>query len=204
MGIKGIHGGSMSTIISKTDFHSIDLIVEHLLANKLIIMPCDTIYGIVGIVPDSMPVLKMIKGREETKPFIQLVTFEMADAIACSAIDERVLEAWPGPLTVIVRNKVGSTTAIRVPADTFLHKILDRVGKPLYSTSVNVSGEVPLTSFQLMYTRFSEKIPLFVRGDDRQGTIPSTIIDITTIPYRLVREGVIDVRSLIAGSNHKG
>ncbi len=187
----------MSTIISKSQVHSIDLIVEHLLANKLVIMPCDTIYGIVGVVPDSLPTLKVVKGRMETKPFIQLVTFEMAHAIASDPIDAKVIEVWPGPLTVIVRNKEGKTTAMRVPLDAFLQEILERVGKPLYSTSVNISGEEALTSFQAMCERFSEVIPLFVRGDEQQGTIPSTIIDITTLPYRLLRKGYIDVTSLI-------
>lgn len=193
----------MANIVSKTDPRSLDFIVEHLLANKLVIMPCDTIYGIVGIAPDSRSTLKMIKGREETKPFIELVTLKMAKEIAREPIDERVLRAWPGPLTVVVKNQMGTTTAIRVPSDPFLHAVLCRVGKPLYSTSVNVSGENALTSFHAMCERFSETIPLFIRGDEDQGTIPSTIIDITTIPYRLIRKGVIDVQALVDASRLK-
>lgn len=188
----------MSLIISQSEVESIDHVVTHLLANKLVIMPCDTIYGIVGIAPETEQDLKKIKGREETKPFIQLVTLEMAKTIAREPIDERILQAWPGPLTVIVKNALGTTTAIRVPADAFLQTILEQIAKPIYSSSVNVAGESPLTSFEAMYDRFCEIIPLFVQGNTQQGTTPSTIIDITTTPYRLLRQGVLNVNSLLS------
>lgn len=188
----------MSLIISQSEVQSIDRVVAHLLANKLAIMPCDTIYGIVGIAPETEQDLKKIKGREETKPFIQLVTLEMAKTIALEPIDERILQAWPGPLTVIVKNTLGTTTAIRVPADAFLQAILEQIAKPMYSSSVNVAGESPLTSFAAMYERFCKIIPLFVQGNTQQGTTPSTIIDITTTPYRLIRQGVLNVNSLLS------
>lgn len=187
----------MSIIMLKQETDSIGLLVEHLSHHRLAIIPCDTIYGIVGSVPDTEKALRMVKGREETKPFIQLVTMDMVKMITKEPLDPLVFSYWPGPLTVIVNNWEGSTTAIRVPADPFLQTVLESLGTPIYSTSVNISGEKAFVQFEEMVARFGDVIPLFVKGDDDQGTIPSTIIDVTKRPYTLLRQGAVDVSDLL-------
>lgn len=187
----------MPTIISKQETDSIGMLVYHLSHHHLAIIPCDTIYGIVGSVPVTEKALRMVKGREETKPFIQLVTAEMVKKISSEPLDPLVFSYWPGPLTVIVNNWEGSTTAIRVPADPFLQTVLESLDKPIFSTSVNVSGEKAFVQFDEMVARFGDVIPLFVKGHDNQGTVPSTIIDVTKRPYTLVRQGAVDVTNLL-------
>ena len=186
----------MGQIIEKSAEHAERMLVDHLLSGALAIMPCDTIYGIVGIVPDSEHALRHVKGRPDTKPFIQLVSLGMVEKIAREPIDTAILACWPGPLTVIVADVAGGKTAIRVPSDPFLTQVLQKLGRPMYSTSVNVSEEPSLTVFDEMVARFGEVVPLFIKGSEDQGTVPSTIIDITTEPWTLVRQGVLDVTSL--------
>jgi len=184
-------------ILNINDVNCVQKVAKHLLENELAIIPCDTIYGIVGVVGKSEHKLRVLKGRGETKYFIELVTLEMAKEIARSPIDENVLAFWPGRLTAIVLDKTNRTKAIRVPNDKFLLQILDLVNSPIYSTSVNLAGEKPYTDFKQMVANFEYDISLFVEGFIAQEAQPSTIIDITTFPYRLIRQGEVDVTSLL-------
>lgn len=196
----------METIIRTDEPESFDILAHHLSVGRLAVMPCDTMYGIVGRAPETQGSLRLVKGRPETKPFIQLVTVELACRIANHPIDAAILSCWPGPLTVIVEDAEGGSTAVRVPSDPFLLTLLERLGFPLYSTSVNVSGEPALTRFSEMVARFRETVPLFVQGRADTGTVPSTIIDSRTRPYTLVRQGIMDVSDIIRHSlrNHDG
>ena len=187
----------MATIVEKNTDGTAEVLSRHLKSGALAIIPCDTIYGIVGVVPSSESALRTVKGRPETKPFIQLVTLDMAKRIAVKPIPSEILALWPGPLTVVVETVSGATVAIRVPADTFLQQVLEKVGSPIYSTSVNFSGEESFTRFDDMVERFGDTIPLYVKGDEFQGTVPSTIIDVVKNPYVLIRKGFVDVSNLI-------
>ena len=192
---------SMQRIIDVLDANAVQEVVGIISGGALVIMPCDTIYGIVGKVVESYESLRMIKGRPESKPFIMLVTMAMVHEISASPIDEMLLACWPGPVTAIVKTRSGEDVAIRVPCDRFLQKVLEELGCPMYSTSVNVSGEPALNTFTEILTRFHDMVPLMVRGSKTQVTIPSTIIDIRERPYKLVRQGAADVSELIGKSS---
>ena len=191
----------MQRIIDVLDANAVQEVVGIISGGALVIMPCDTIYGIVGKVVESYESLRMIKGRPESKPFIMLVTMAMVHEISASPIDEMLLACWPGPVTAIVKTRSGEDVAIRVHCDRFLQKVLEELGCPMYSTSVNVSGEPALNTFTEILTRFHDMVPLMVRGSKTQGTIPSTIIDIRERPYKLVRQGAADVSELIGKSS---
>jgi L-threonylcarbamoyladenylate synthase len=187
----------MGIILTKHNSKTVQKLAEHLLEKKIAIIPCDTIYGIVGIVPETETALREVKGREETKPFIQLITREMLSQITPMELESNILSYWPGPLTIIVTHRQGGTVAVREPADPFLQQVLTLVGRPLFSTSVNFSGEVAFTQFSEMVKRFDAAVPLFVEGDASQGTTPSTIIDATCSPYKLIRQGALQVDRIL-------
>ncbi len=187
----------MNQIMRVDDPSAKSAIVELLEKNEILIMPCDTIYGIIGKVPETLSTLRHIKGREETKPFIQLVTLAMAQKISATEIGDDILSLWPGPLTVIVDSTIdNNSVAIRVPQDALLLSIIEQLDAPIYSSSVNVAGEPSLHNFEAIVTRFGNKVPLCVKKEEEQGTVASTIIDIRKKPYRLLRRGAQDVTSL--------
>ena len=62
--------------ISKSDVLSIEKTVEALKNGDVVIIPTDTVYGFSGIVSQNFATdvkIKNIKGRDENKPFIQLI-----------------------------------------------------------------------------------------------------------------------------------
>ncbi len=185
-------------VIEKSRPESLKLIVQYLQRGEVVLLPCDTIYGFVGMVDLSLEKLNALKGRNGEKHFIQLVTFEMASQISRDPIDETIRALWPGPLTLIVNDRFGGTTAIRVPADPYLISIIEEVESPLYTTSANRAGEPFLNTFEEIYELFSSEIPLFVKGDKLSEALPSTILDMSGDRYKIVRQGALDISELIS------
>lgn len=170
--------------------------VRYLQEDKVIVLPCDTIYGLCAKVGPAEQALRTVKYRGETKPFLVLATLEQAKEICL--VPKDVEAAWPCALTAILSNLDGSgTTAVRVPADSFLQEVLTNLGKPIFSTSVNESGYHTITNITDIIFAFKTRVPAFVVGSENQGTVPSTLIDCTTKPYTLVRCGQYDASALL-------
>lgn len=164
--------------------------------DKVVVLPCDTIYGLCAKVGPAEQALRSVKYRGETKPFLILATLEQAKKICI--VPEDIEQAWPCALTAILHNKEGGgTTAVRVPQDSFLQEVLTRLDNPIYSTSVNESGYHTITNITDIIFSFKDRVPAFVVGSQKQGTVPSTLIDCTTKPYTLVRCGQYDASALL-------
>ncbi len=181
-------------VIKKGDRRTLPLLAENLSAGGIVIMPCDTIYGIVGRVPDTEARIRAAKGRGETNPFLMLIASQLeVERFSNLSIDPRVASLWPGPLTLVVPARHGGTVAVRVPGDKFVLKLLAEVGFPLYSTSANRSGEPPLDKIEKIIAEFESRVDLIVDAGNFTGRKPSTILDVSAKPYRILRQGACEV-----------
>jgi len=168
--------------------------ILNVLKNKgVVVMPCDTIYGFLGIAPWTQKIIQQIKGRDDNKPFLILIRKEWILQYTSFKIDRYFLDKWPGPLTIIVPDKKKSTVALRVPNDTRLLKLLGKLNQPLFSTSVNYIGKPALNKSKEIKTEFGDKIDLFVDEGDLSSNTSSTIIDLCTKPYRMIRQGLCKI-----------
>ncbi|MCK4541047.1 MAG: L-threonylcarbamoyladenylate synthase [Spirochaetales bacterium] len=177
--------------ISEKHPQAVNLSIDILSGGGIAILPCDTIYGIIGLMPDSEDRIRSIKGRGESKHFIVFLPGRDVKPVSDIELTEKLLKFWPGPLTLIVPMRGGGTIGVRIPADPFLQKVLRGVGKPLYSTSVNRSGQPPLWNINSIVEEFSEEVDLIVDGGNHPGGIPSTVLDVTKKPYTVLRQGEI-------------
>jgi L-threonylcarbamoyladenylate synthase len=156
------------------------------------IMPCDTIYGIVGPAPGSEARLRELKGRGE-KSFLQLIAGpEWLARFGELRLPESLASYWPGPLTLICPAGEGSV-ALRVPADPGLRSLLERLDRPLYSTSVNRSGQPSLWRIAEILEQFEASVDLVVDAGDLPGRLPSTIVDVSQRPFRILRQGALEL-----------
>ena len=149
-------------ILKKSDPASIKTTADILKSGGIVIIPTDTVYGFSGIVDlksnektalKTDAKIRAIKGRAETKPLIQLIA--KPEDLALYTDDDipaALLSKWPGALTIIVHIKKDSplaataipesrTVAFRCPGDEWLRKIISECGAPIFSTSVNRSGQ---------------------------------------------------------------
>ena len=189
-------------ILSKSDNSSVQKCLSFLKEGKIVIIPTDTVYGFSGIVLpgkalDTDAKIKAIKGRSETKPFIQLIARpEDLKKYTDDTIPETLLSYWPGPLTIIVNNKLTkTTTAFRCPGGKWLRDILKELDCPIYSTSVNRSGFPVLDSESEIIKEFEKDVDLIVSDGDKKNALPSTIVSISDGKIKILRQGAVKLQA---------
>lgn len=184
-------------IVKKNDDKSIEILVSALKNGEVVIIPTDTVYGFSGIVDEKKITdskIRKIKGREENKPFIQLIS--SPDEIfkyTNDSIPQKLLDCWPGALTLIVNDKKGGTTAFRCPGDNWLREIIEKVGFPLYSTSVNKSGFPILECEEEIISVFESEVSVIVLDGDKKNALPSTLVKVENDSYSVIRQGTVKV-----------
>lgn len=168
----------------------------------------DTFYGLGAdpLNPEAVAKLRQVKGREENKPILLL----LADASVANrfiaersaAFEDVARRFWPGPLTIVgpaVTNLPGEITAgtgtvgVRVPADESVRELVRQCGGALTATSANPSGSDPARSVVEVLEYFGDRIDLIVDSGEVTATEPSTVLDVTTSPPRVLRQGVIRI-----------
>lgn len=172
--------------------------------------PTETFYGLGSGISDPAGIERIvrIKGRDASKGMIILAA-DMSAALKIAKIsgpqEELLVRFWPGPLSAVL------------PARTHLHPVLSPAGKiavrvsshplalsltraagAITSTSANPSGMPPATTPQEVST-WELDIDAILDGGKTPGGMPSTLVDLTTWPPKLLREGVIPFSSIIEG-----
>lgn len=176
----------------------------------IIVYPTETLYGIGATALNEKPVERVfeIKGRPYGKPIPilgrdkkmleEVVEFnETAASLA--------LNFWPGPLTLVLKDKgklPGLITAgtgkaaVRVSAGSFVKSLFNVLETPLTSTSANPSGGENLLEFDHIYDTFNGKVELIIDSGNIPPSKGSTVVDATTTPPEIIREGDITTRKL--------
>jgi tRNA A37 threonylcarbamoyladenosine synthetase subunit TsaC/SUA5/YrdC len=74
--------------------------------------------------------------------------------------------------------------------------VIASVGRPIYSTSVNVSGEAPLVDMGDICRAFGSLVALVVRAETPLTGPPSTVVDLSGGAPRVLRQGAVVVRGI--------
>ncbi|MDB5203333.1 MAG: threonylcarbamoyl-AMP synthase [Ferruginibacter sp.] len=158
----------------------------------LILYPTDTVWGIGCDATNAGAVARIyqLKNRNEEKSMIVLLADEAQVLQYTSQQDLRVFDYLKNvhkPVTVIYQqaknlasnlvNRDGSI-AIRLVRDKFCIELIRRFGKPIVSTSSNVSGYPPPTNFLDIDVKIKSGVDYIVqhRQDDLTPATPSTVI----------------------------
>lgn len=173
--------------------------------------PTETFYGLGSNAMDTAAVGRVfaVKGRPESKPLLTLVdSVEMVESVALeiSAASRRFMSAyWPGPLTLIFKARpevpeeltAGTgTIGVRMPGHPVALGLVRAAGIPVTAPSANLSGGEPPTAARAVRRLFEGAIDMILDGGLTKGGPPSTILDVTVVPPRLVRQGAIEVAEL--------
>ncbi len=169
--------------------------------------PTETFYGLGAAALDPRAVRRIfeLKGRPETKPLLVLVdSMEMADTVAEWSDRARSVAArhWPGALTLVLpaRSDVpGQVTAgtgtigVRMSSHPVAQGLVRALGAPLTAPSANPSGLEAPTSAAGVLAHFAGAIELVLDGGPTPGGEPSTVLDLTVEPPRILRQGAVSV-----------
>ncbi|MEA3356531.1 MAG: L-threonylcarbamoyladenylate synthase [Candidatus Bipolaricaulota bacterium] len=165
----------------------------------VLIFPTDTVFGLGGD-PYSGRAVRMvrtIKCRPMGQPFsLHLSNIGAVERFA--RLDQRtrldLSRFLPGPYTFILPATAAAPPAVvqsgkvgvRVPDHPFFNRLPAGVGRPLFGTSVNRSGEPPALTLDEVIEHFAGKVDLIVTGKAGTGR-PSSVIDLTLTPPRALR-----------------
>ena len=187
-----------------------DEIVALLRGGGIIAFPTDTAYGL-GVDPFNEAALDrlfLVKGRPETKPILLLVdSVAMAESVSRpSPLFYMVAkEFWPGPLTLIVEAQshlpmklTAGTKAIglRWPVASTAGEVVKRFRKPLTATSANRSGMPSAITADEILSQFDNSLDALIDGGVLPSRGGSTLLDLTSDPPVLLREGPVSFDSL--------
>jgi len=183
----------------REDLWNEDDLAQVLNNDGVVVMPTDTIYGIVGRAFSSKVIDRIYKLRKRTleKPCIILIgdIKELKKfGIELSPKQEIIVnEYWPGPVSIVIDcpsddlfqlHRGTKTLAFRMPSPEGLRNLLNKTG-PIIAPSANLEGRFPSRSIEDAYKYFGKNVDKYVDG----GTIhnnPSLILrlfndDTTTI-----------------------
>ncbi len=180
-------------VIKKEHPNLLNIVSQTLLNDGVVIIPSDTLYGFSCIPGRGEKRIEAVKGRGAGKHFLKLALIEQLPKLTPQVPDSKLLSYWPGPLTLIMKGILNPTEGIRVPDNKFLQQLLTLTGTPIISTSVNHSGQPPMTSIEEIINEFEDRVDLIVDAGELPKSLPSTIIDISAGIPRLVRQGQLEV-----------
>ena len=84
------------------------------------------------------------------------------------------------------------TIAIRFADSKIFSKIISKINKPIAAPSANISGFVSSTKSSHVKKYFKNRIDLIIDSGQSRYGIESTVINLTTYPYQILRLGIIE------------
>ncbi|MDR0956914.1 MAG: threonylcarbamoyl-AMP synthase [Endomicrobium sp.] len=199
----------MTLKISVRDEKVYEITVKIVKDGGIAIVPTETVYGFAV---DSFNVkaqrkLYEIKKRSLKKPLI-LMTSDINDVKLFVKVSEKALKIakrfWPGQLTLIFpttelgkivssgRNDLG----VRIPNDKFMLNLLKKLGRPIFTTSVNMSNEKSAKNIWETLG-FDGIVDIIIDGRRCEFSFESTVIDMVQFPYTVIRKGCLDANELL-------
>ncbi len=172
----------------------------------IVAYPTESFYalGVIAADEDAVKRLFELKKRPAEKPLPIIV----GDMDILVSIVKKIPEHaeglmekfWPGPLTLIfeaadsipglLTGRTGKV-AIRVPGKSAALYMAEAIKIPITATSANPSSLPPAEDPDAVMNYFGDKVDLIIDAGKAPGGKPSTIVDVTVSPFKILREGRI-------------
>ncbi len=172
----------------------------------LVAFPTDTVYGLGADATNSTAVEKIykVKKRPLTKALPILIGGKNDLTKYIFGVSKKtkkiVNKFWPGPLTIILKKKKiisnvvtagKNSVGIRVPENSVALALIRALGRPLATTSANISDKPSPATASVAKKYLNNKIDLILDGGKTKLGVESTVLDCTTSPPTLLRPGPI-------------
>jgi len=179
---------------------------ETLRGGGLVAFPTETVYGL-GVDPfnvDAVERLFRAKGRPAEKGLIlhlgeagQARSIVRAFPPPAEVLARRF---FPGPLTLVLpaRETIPpavtggrDTVAVRMPDHPVALALARAFGGPIAAPSANPSGEPPPVTADEVARSLGAAIDMLLDAGPTPGGVPSTLVDLTVHPPRILRHGAV-------------
>ncbi len=177
----------------------------------VIIFPTETIYGLGCDATNESAVQRLldIKGRSGQlyKPPPVLIAGKAQLDLLVETVPEGAQELmeqhWPGALTLVLpaRKNLSSlltgdslNIGVRETGHAMARALCEQSGVPIIATSANFTGATGRAAapqiLDDIQQELKNKVDAVIEGGALNGA-PSTVIDCTTMPFRVLRQGAI-------------
>lgn len=177
-------------------------IINNIEKGNLVIIPTDTVYGISCDATNKETVEKVfIAKKREKKPLILMVSsIDMLKKYVkpLNDLEEQIINKyWPNTLTILFKKKdnlpdditCGSDyVGIRMPNNKFLLELIEKIDKPIVSTSANISGNSVITNTNMIEPELKKYIS-YVYDDGEKTNVASTLMQVVDNKIKILREG---------------
>ncbi|HVQ17681.1 MAG TPA: L-threonylcarbamoyladenylate synthase [Actinomycetes bacterium] len=185
----------------------VELAVAAARRHQLVVFPTDAVYAVAcdAFSPVGVERLNEAKGRlADTALPVMVGSLRAAKALirALPPEAQAVIEGfWPGPLTAVcatqptLRWDLGgdvSTVSVRMPLHPVALRVLQEVG-PMAVLAANRVGEPAPLDCDAAVEHLGESVSLYLDAGPCEPTPASTVIDLTSQPPRLLREGALSL-----------
>ena len=172
----------------------------------LVIYPTETFYALGAVATIAGAVEKVFAAKKRNVGMaLPVICSDKKAVLACTGRWPKEAEIlagafWPGPLTLLlpaspllppVLHTGTGKVAVRIsphPAASLLARLS---GGTLVSTSANLSGDPAPAGPREISEAIINGVDGFIDAGDLPGGLPSTIVDVTLTPPRLVRSGAL-------------
>ena len=180
-----------------------DELISVLNKGELAILPSDTVYGIFADATNINAIKRVDEAKHSNKPHLILVSsFDMLKEYVSEINDlqRKIIDKyWPNTLTILFKKndkisdeltKGSEYIGIRIPNNKFLLELINEIGKPLISTSANITNKDVITDISLIEEELKNKVSYIYDGG-RINDVASTIIKVEDNKIIFLREGVL-------------
>lgn len=177
-----------------------------LISGGVIAYPTETFYGLGVDATNEKAIQKIfaVKGRDFKNP-VSLIIGRPEDLYplvkTVPEIAKKLMaEFWPGALTIVFSaadivspmlmagtGKIG----LRVSSHPLALKLVQKIKRPLTATSANLSGAPECSTVSEIIEQTGDKIDAILDGGQTEGGKTSTLIDVTSNPPVILRDGAI-------------
>jgi len=191
---------------------SIGIVTDLLRRGGVVVYPTDSIYAIGCRIGDkaAMEKVRRIRGLGK-KHLFSMVCKDLSEIASYARVDNQnyrlIRSMTPGPYTFILpatkqvpkqlQHPKRRTVGIRVPTHPILRAMLEALGEPLLSTTMQLQGDpLPLTDPFEIFDRVGHEVDLVIDGGSC-GVEPTSVIDLVGALPEVIRRGMGDVGHLI-------
>ena len=193
------------------DMKAIRIAADAIRRGELVIFPTETVYGLAADATndDAIRHVFRAKGRAPKQPLpVQVVGVDsLAQAASFVSENAKYLadRYWPGPLTLVLPKSPGisnlvtggkQTVGVRVPDHPVALALLKEVGGPIVATSANISGDKASMTAADAVSELGNDVSVVIDAGESRIGISSTVIDVSTVPPRLLRRGTISLEEI--------
>ncbi|MCX5878625.1 MAG: L-threonylcarbamoyladenylate synthase [Deltaproteobacteria bacterium] len=172
----------------------------------IVAVPTESFYGLAVHSLDEKAIERLfaVKRRREDNPVLILIPSKEGLSSYVTEVyekDRKLMERfWPGGLTMVFfaglilpRSLTAGTgkIGVRLSSHPVPTELARAVGAPITGTSANRSGRPSCSTAEEVMEALGEDIDLILDGSKTPGGKSSTVLDVTTDPPVVLREGIV-------------